>query len=193
MPFADYFSIAIVSSIWIASFPAFRRGGRFSLWGFIFAIIGIIGILSYFTHAQFIVWQANEVSKYLIPPYHSLSYFLFYAWMRLWAPYVISLIAALLGCAATGFLNKRFGGRFFKNEELYFIATGLFVSGHPGWIMYIVLVLAVYFLLSLSRFLFFRETAQRTSFYYYWLPLAACVIIAHMFFLRYEWYGNLII
>lgn len=202
MSIADYFSIAIISIIWIASFFAFRRGGRFPLpavalqsgakWGFAFFTFGIIIILIYNTYVQFITWRAHEISKYFIPPHNSINYFLFYVGMRLWLPYAISFTAGLLAFGAAVFLNKRFGGRFFEQEEPYYIAMGFFVSGHPGWIAYGVLFLAAYLLFSVFHVLFYRET-RRLSFYYGWLPLAALAIALNTVLMNYHWYNNFII
>ncbi len=194
MNIADYFSIAIVSIMWIASFLRVAEGRRFSFakWGTATAIMGIIVIVAYFTHAQFMLWRANEVSSYLLPPYHSLSYFLFYVWTRLWAPYAVSLTVGLLGFVVVKLLNKRFDGRFFEREELYYIATGLFVSGHPGWITYGILVLGTYLLFSIFYLLYFRDM-RRVSFYYSWLPLAVLAIVLNAFLLNYNWYNNFII
>ena len=155
--------------------------------------IGIVAITTfYLTREQFLTWRASELSKYFIPPYHTIGYFLLYALGRFWAPYIISLAAALLIGIIAWQGNKRRGGLLFEKEELYFLATGIFVVGHPAWILYIVVVLVFYFLLSTFYFLVSRRI-ERVSLYYYWLPLAAATIVLSIFLRHYDWYANFLI
>ena len=190
--FADYFSIIILGIFWIASFPAFRRGGRYTLGALISAVIGIILIASYTTYAQYGLWQGDEVSRYFLPPHAPISYFIYYAFTEFWAPHVISGIMAFAVFWAAYILNKKFQGQFFEREEIFFIATGMFLSGHPGWIAYMALICIFYFLFSLMHVFWFRAS-RRISFYYSWLPLAVLVISLNSFLLNYNWYGNLVI
>lgn len=212
MGIAEYFSIAILSIIWITSFSAFRREGRFPLpalapqsgakVGFALAIIGVIIIQCYYTRAQFLLWQGNEISTYLIPPYQSMRYFLFYVGTRFWAPYLVSGVVGLLGFLGARYANKKFGERFFENEEPQYFALGIFLASHPGWTFYLAIICIVYFLyaiiLNVKRCIpnpkpYILNAQRRVSFYYWWLPLAALAIIANAYLSGLNWYGNLII
>lgn len=196
-------SLMIILVLGILSSPRVAGRGHFlllRLGGWLFGIPALIiaGSTVYITYLQFMVWQNNPFSKYLLPPHASFQYFASYAFMHFWAPYLVSGIIGLMGFWVAGGLNKKFNERFFEREELYFLALGIFLTGHPGWVRYVIVVLLVYMLVSMSHSLVtIRHTpfviSQRSSFYYFWLPCAAATIIASAYMGQFSWYSNLII
>ena len=158
---------------------------------FIVSIFIIFLLLFYQSYQQFQIWSQNELSKFLLPPYQPLNYFLFYVGVRFFAQYLISLAAAFIFIIAAKFLNKKYKERFFYEEEFYLGAIGLFLSGHPGWLFYVISLLLIYLLMHLySLFIipaFLRlksqnlagrhNSSQRISLYWLWIPMAIFVIL----------------
>ena len=148
---------------------------------------------AYVSRAQFLAWHADTtLGVYLIPPYRGIGYFFRYAFVHFWLPYVISLLVALLFFIGAKWLNNRRNELLFEKEELYFLAIGIFVSGHPGWIFYLLIVFSAYLLASLISTLFYGPHT-RISFYYFWLPCAAVTVTLTAYLHEYAWYANLLI
>ncbi len=160
--------------------------------GFIFSIIIITGSALYQTRAQFLLWQGDTISQYLIPPYRGMSYFALYAFTHFWEAFVVSGIVGLICFWVAWVVNRRFGGRFFEDEELYYIALGIFLTGHPGWILYVFIVFIMYVIYSACATVIFHRM-ERVSFYYFWLPCAAATILASAYMMQFSWYSNLLL
>lgn len=197
MGIASQVSLLVILIVGILSSPRIAGRGYFllqRLGGWVFNIPAIImaGVALYLTHAQFSAWQGNEISKYLLPPHAPIAYFARYAFSRFWMPYVISGAMAFLIFWAAWMLNKKFGERFFEQEELYFLALGIFLTGHPGWILYVLITLVTYALYLILTALYTKEM-PRISFYYFWLPCAAITILASGYMTQFSWYANLLI
>jgi len=149
----------------------------------IFSIIAIFSLLVYFSYRQYIAWQAVEPSKFLLPPYQGINYFLGYIGARIFAPYLISLAAAILFLFSARKLNKKYEERFFEAEEPWFGALAIFLTGWPALLFYFIGLITFYFLLSTFYFLCYgKET--RVSLYSWWIPLAIIVIIINTYLIR---------
>ena len=144
---------------------------------FIFSIFSIFFLLLYQSYQQYQSWSQNEVSQYLLPPLQSINYFIFYAIARFFAPYLISLAVAILFLFSAKALNKKYQERFFKPEEPYFGAIAIFLTGHPGWLFYVVFIISAYLLIHFYSLLITHYSLQRISLYYLWIPTAIFVII----------------
>jgi len=197
MGIASQVSLLVVVVLGIMSSPIFNRRGHFLLRRFGGWVIGIpalimTGVALYLTHAQFSVWQNDPISKYLLPPYHSISYFIVYAGAHFWITYFISFVIAFVVYVIAAYMNARRGGIFFEKEELYFLPLGIFLTGHPGWILYMVITLFLYCALCVVRFAV-RKEMPRTSFYYFWLPCAAATIAANGYMTQFSWYSSLLL
>ena len=140
----------------------------------------IFSLLSYKSYQQYQIWQENDVSKYFLPPYQSVVYFIKYSFIHFFQKHLISLGAGLLFLGLANLLNNRFQKRFFEEEEPYLGALGLFTVGHPLWIFYFIAVMAIGVLGSLflkvssSKL---QALSRRFPFYYFWLPVAIIVMI----------------
>jgi hypothetical protein len=149
-------------------------------------VVGIIGTLAlalYYTHAQFIVWSTGGApSIYLVPPYSGISYMLFYAWWRFFAPYVLSGLLGLLFYYLATKLNQKYEERFFYPTEPAIIGFCIFTVGHPLWIAYLAGTLALFVCALLMRRYLFKNK-ERFAFYFLWLPVAA-VFLGALPFLR---------
>ena len=138
------------------------------------SVAAIFGIAFYWSFLQYDVWQKHPLSKFLLPPYQSLTYYLQYVGTRIVAPWTISLLAALLLSELASRLNRRYGERFFEREETGFLALGLFLSGYPGFIFYILLLLTFELLFSMYYTL---RGKGRAPLYYFWFPLSISAIL----------------
>ncbi len=159
-----------------------------SLWFkyiFIFSIIAIFASSFYFSYQQYQIWLKNDISKHLLPPYTGINYFIFYAFTRFFAPYLMSLAVAILFLFSAKILNKKYEERFFEPEEYYLGALAMFLSNHPGWLFYLVFLIFVYLLIHLYSLFIVHNSSFRISPYYLWIPTAIFVIIIN------SWLENL--
>ncbi len=160
---------------------------RLSKYFFAATIILIFIFLFFQSYQQYQLWLKNDISKHLLPPYRDINYFIFYSLTRFFGPYLISLAAGILFLFSAKILNKKYQERFFYPEEPYFGALAIFLTGHPGWLFYLVILIFIYLVLHLlsviGHWSFWK--GERLSLYYLWLPAAIFVIIIS------KWLGNL--
>lgn len=147
---------SVIKFLWVASF------------------VFILSVLSYWSWLQHEVWQSSPVMKYALPPYRGLYYFFSYVGVRFLGPWILAFLAALLVSRLAKKLNKRFEDRFFENEEIELMTLGIFLTGYPGFFIYLLLILGIGSLASLVYTLLSRG---RMPFYYFWMPLALFAII----------------
>lgn len=156
-------------------------------WFIFSAAVLIIGILeAYYVSAQYRLWSANELTKYLLPPYQGPSYFSFYIIKRLLAPFVISLPVALISSFLIFQLNRSFTFRFFYQEEPFLAAISIFLVGYPAFLFYLPLILLT--LLIVFVFFSLRYHSRRLPFLYLWVPTAILVIIISGWLSRFDWW-----
>lgn len=155
------------------------------------ACLIVFGYAVFLSYNQFIIWLTNPLSKYLLPPYQSINYFLFYVFGKFFATSLLSLFIGLFFFGVVGRLNKKYDGRFFEVEEPYLAGLGIFLSGHPGWLVYLAVLISFYLLLHLGRRLKGERNA-RVPLYHLWIPTALFVILINEFWLsRAFWWGLL--
>jgi len=138
----------------------------------------VLSIAGYFTYLQYESWSVNPLGKFYLPPHQGIDYFLFYTGTRIWGPWLIALAAAVLFGFLAHYFNRRFSERFFEQEEPWLFALGAFLTGYPGFLLYLVGVLFFGVLLSISYSLFSKGRAQL---YWLWLPSALFVILMVQF------------
>lgn len=143
---------------------------------FSFSVIIVFALLFYQSYLQYQAWISDEFSKHFLPPYQSISYFVFYVAMRFFAPYLISLAAALIFLFFAKKINKKYEERFFEPEEPWFGALAFFLLSHPGWLFYFVFIILIYFIVHLLLLAISRKSLV-ISLYYLWLPTAIFVIL----------------
>lgn len=161
--------------------------------GFWAVVAAVAVYAAHLSRAQFLLWHADaEGAARLLPPYSGMGYFVRYAFVHFWLQYVIAFVVAGIFFAGARWLNTRRGGMLFENEEPYFIAIGLFISGHPAWIFYLCFVFVTYLFVTLVGAFVYGAQA-RISFYYFWLPCAAVTIFLSAYLRAFTWYINLLI
>lgn len=164
---------------------------RTIFWSSVFGDFVALSVLSYF---QYQTWMIAAPSKFLLPPYQSSSYFLTYAGARFFAPYIISLIVAIIFLWMARSYNRRHSEQFFYLEEYYFLALGIFFAGQPGWIFYLFFLFIIAFFAHIG-IAAVRRTSDlamtndyRFSFYYFWLPVAVFVILIMQWLQQLSWF-----
>lgn len=141
------------------------------------AVLVVVAVLTITSHLQFAAWASGDpIAQRLVPPLGGHQYFLFYVWWRFWAPYAISFVVSGIFFLFAWFYNRRHGEQFFYDEEYYFIALGIFLSGQPGWILYIFAMILFVSLIAFIRRIFLHQM-DKFSLYDFWLPMAAFGIL----------------
>jgi len=167
-------------SILVAMLGASRFWSGRSLWFkyiFVFSIIAIFASNFYFSYLQYQTWLNNDFTKYFLPPYVSINYFIFYIFTRFFASYLISLGASVLFLFSAKILNKKYEERFFEPEEYYFGALSIFLSSHPGCFFYLIFLIFAYLLIHLYSSFIAHSSSFRISLYHLWIPVAIFVIL----------------
>ncbi|HOB89754.1 MAG TPA: hypothetical protein PKG74_00270 [Candidatus Colwellbacteria bacterium] len=150
---------------------------------FVFSIAVIFLVGLYYSFDLYSVWKTNPVTAAMLPPTSPINYFIFYVFVWAFAPYVLSLMAALVFFLAFRISNKKSGEKYFENEEPWFAATAIFLCSWPGWLVYLVCLILIYLLIHLfskikAKFLNQTPKSERIPLYYLWVPLAIFVIVA---------------
>lgn len=137
-------------------------------------IAGIFGSAFWASYAVYRDWSGSSLGVFFLPPYRSIDYFVDYAGQRILLPWVVALLAAVVAMKIAELGNYWCRGRFFEEEELWLVGIGVFLTGYPGFLFYLPLVLIAGLSMTLVSLL---RRGGRTPLYYVWLPLALFAII----------------
>lgn len=85
-----------------------------------------------------------------------LGYFIFYAWMKFWAPVILIIILAFVWWLILRFL-KKYKERFFEEGEVELGFLCALIVGWPLFVVFVPLVFVFVVLVSLVRMIFFKE------------------------------------
>ena len=165
------FILGLALGVQIFSRPFLVRRRKWFWWGS--AVIICAGAL-FLVWTQYRMWAAGEPGKFLLPPYRSIGYFFSYVGHRIFGQWLLSFLAGALGGYAAYRLNRRYGLRFFEDEEPWLFAMGILLAGYPGFLFYIPLVFLVGVLLTLAYTILRKG---RAPLYWLWLPLAIFAIL----------------
>jgi len=133
-------------------------------------------------------WANNSFTRSFLPPYNSINYFLLYSGFKFFFPYFLSLAVASLFIFWMKSANRKRGNIFFEKEEPYLAGLGIFLSGHPGWMIYLLTVVFCYLIIHLFQRLK-RIKNKRVPLYHLWIPVGLFVILINAFWLsRCSWW-----
>lgn len=105
---------------------------------------------------------------------------------------MVSLVMALIFLKLAQYFNKKHNEKFFEKEEPYFLALAMFLSGSPGWFLYLILILVASLLFAISHSLLAKKF-HRVSYYNFWLPLGLLAIALDRILLAYwPFYTNFV-
>ena len=166
------------------SFPAFFNFDIFVKISWMISLAGIFGYEIYLVVLQYLDWSKDPFSRMFLPPYRNISYFLVYSLPRIVGPSLIALFFSLLLWRAAKKLNENSGGGFFENPELKIFGLSIFLTGYPGFLIYLTLLIAAFlifnFIMSVYHITVKKtpiESLPKFSLYFFWLPAAIFAII----------------
>lgn len=141
-------------------------------------VVTIVGInLLIISGMYFYLWSNDGgVARYLLPPYHSANYFLFYSLTRVWSPYLISFALAILWVLVMRYENKKRGEQFFYPEEYLLALLSIGIVGWPSVIVFFLMFLIVFMIGSIMVTVIKGKEARMSS-QYLWIPVALSVIL----------------
>ncbi len=174
MSVADKFSIVVLFLLIGTQLSGRHFLSRYVKLCFFSAAAAMFGSAVYFSFFQYQAWKGNPMFVFLLPPHANWTYFASYVFSRFFSPLIVSLAFALALKRISEFLNKRYGERFLEKEESWLMAIGILMSGYPGFLIYLPLVLVSGLFLSLFYSVFKKE---RAPFFYLWLPTAVFAIL----------------
>lgn len=183
--------LAIIFAVQLIIPKAPARRGFFGILAFLFAGAVIFGTAVYQSWQQYLAWQSNDLSKLFLPPYQDWDYFVFYARVRFFNPYFLSLGLGLLALTVAKYFNKKYQERFFEPIEPYLLASSIFLVGHPLWLFYLIILLITSVLMSYVLCLMSKKKDYRLSFYYLWLPAAIFTILISRWLSMLPWWQTL--
>ncbi len=170
----DTISLVVLSFTWGAQ--VFLR----PLWICWLRGIWLVGVgaiaatTTYWAILQYRLWQGDSMGRFLLPPHQPITYYLTYVRDRIFLSWLIASAAAILLHLLVKRLNQRFGERFMEREEVDLLALGVFLTGYPFNLLYLVLLLGITIVWSLYCMLTGRG---RAPLYYLWLPAACAAIL----------------
>ncbi|GEM_PF-1148683 len=162
-------------------------------WIFVGATALVLGAASYLSYHYYISWQQGTITKFLLPPYQSWHYFANYALMQFFVHYAVSFVVAVIMWALIKIANQRFQDRFMHPEEMMLFVTAIFLTGHPGWLIYLALLLGASVFLAGFHFWKVEHEERRVSLYFLWIPMAiVALLVAEGLVTNFSWLGALI-
>ncbi len=144
--------------------------------GLIFAasVIAIFGAAFFSSYFLYENWTKGALTQFFLPPHQGWGYFYSTAGYKFFAPWLISLLAAIVLGRLGEVLNRRWGERFFETEEIWIMRLSFFLVGYPGLWFYTIFLLFVGAGLSAAYGVLAKG---RAPLYYLWLPLAIATIL----------------
>lgn len=127
---------------------------------------------------QYLIWKNNSFSKYLLPPYQNINYFLNYVYFHFWRDLffrILSLFLILIFLKIINFIFKR--DIFYDDEKILIIQLALFF-------VFPINILFVYFsffllLLIIGASIIIKKIPlnMKYSFKNYWLITAWIILL----------------
>lgn len=136
----------------------------------------------------FNLWLGHEFGKLFLPPYQDFTYFYFEALTRFFAPYIASFVFAILVLYVASWYNRKFDNKFFEKEEPYMAALSIFLTGHPGWILYLFVTFGAYLVFHTLIQLRPSMRGERLPLYHFWVPSAVFVILISEYVLAHNYF-----
>ncbi|MCL5733344.1 MAG: hypothetical protein M1334_01610 [Patescibacteria group bacterium] len=166
------------------SLSAFLNFDIFVKISWLISLASVFGYEIYLVVLQYLDWSKDPFSRMFLPPYRNISYFLIYSLPRIIGPSLIALFFSLLLWRAAKKLNDGSEGGFFENPELKIFGLSVFLTGYPGFLIYLALLVAVFLIFNFIMSIYhiaIKKTAIKSlpkfSLYFFWLPVAIFAII----------------
>jgi hypothetical protein len=180
-----FFVVTFGGQIFLRSF--IEKISRFIYW--FISVLSFVWV-AYLSFTQYFLWKFNEFSRFLLPPYQDIFYFIEYVGWRFFLPTLIVFLLSLIFIVLANKSNRLGGERFFHEGEIYIAALAFVGSGYPGVIIFILCFLLLFLVVSIFSSIFYGRE-QRTSPYYLWIPSALIAILITRLWLSDFWLWNL--
>ncbi len=144
------------------------------------SLAAIFATASWWSYLQYRYWASNEFTKAFLPPHQSIWYFIDRIIVReMVGPWFVALAAAALGFFALQYLNRRHGELFFEREEYLLFAIGIFFSGYPGFLIYVIFMMLGGLILTIT---YTSLRWGRAPLMNLWLPIAIFGILVRYWY-----------
>jgi hypothetical protein len=180
------YAISLITSFILLYFHFKNKTKYFLLTIFIFLFLFFLHcfLLTYF---QYKIWQNNPISKYLLPPYLTISYFFSYSYHHFYKNFLWRIISAIFILALVIILNKIFKDSLFYNEEYIIIPSSILLVDFPLNF----LIFFSGFLFLLFEHLFFKKIYEKISFKDYWIFVSIFFIILNILIIKKNYFLSL--
>lgn len=186
-----YFPISffILSFSTLVYFLKTNENKKLKIYLFILCLIFLLFILwSFFlSYYQYFIWKNNAISKFLLPPYQNLDYFLNYVYFRFWRDFIYRLLGSFFLFLFLVFINFIFKRDVFYKEEKILIIILSFVYFFPYNLFFIFSGFFVLLLIIMINLIFEKSTQRYFSFKNYWLFWGWLIFLSQpLFLMNYE-------
>jgi len=156
------------------SVPGDKREKKMSILIYVFVGFEIIYAAS-LSAAQYYVWSLSEFTRLLLPPTASIKYIIQYSFTHFWLGTFCAFFLSLLFYSLLSALKKKNENFFLPAEtQLGFLCA--LVSGWPGFVLYLPLLLVSTIIVSLARRLIAHQ--ERTTLGWPMILAAAVTLFA---------------
>lgn len=139
-------------------------------------------ILSYLQYLTFI---NNSLSKYLLPPYQSLNYFLSYVFYHYFKDLYFRILGSLINLILVIVLNFLFKKTLFYDEEHKLIFISSLLISYPFNILLVPIGLIIILIIHIKNLFFSKNLIfSKISIKNYWLFICFFIIILNIFFVN---------
>lgn len=138
--------------------------------------LSLVGIYRLFS--QYSIWKSSDLGQFLLSDYQ----FVFFTFIRILAPFLISVLVAFLFIWGLHWLNKRFKGNLFEREEPYLAATAIILIGYPALLFYFLVLGVVYLIWHVGSYIRLRKET-RLPLYNLWIFVGLVTLILSKYWL----------
>jgi hypothetical protein len=194
MQYDNYFWIAFfflfLTTIFYFSKVSEEKKNKIYLFLFYLTISVFVLWSLFLSLAQYFVWKNHQFSKYLLPPYQKIDYYLSYVYFHFWRDFIFRLIGVLIIILLMNFLNFVFRRDIFYDDEKILVPYFSLFFPFPYNTLFLFIGFFVLFLLITIKTITInlrtsdvRRFQKRGSFKQYWLYLALILFILQPFLL----------
>lgn len=190
------FFLLVITTIFVSKIEE-KQKSKYFLIAILLLLTVFIAKSTFLTVVQYLIWSQHPLSKYLLPPYQKIDYFIGYAFSRFWQDFFFRLLAALFTFILILVLNFSLRRDVFYDDEkfLMFYITLAFFFPYSLIIIFIgfLMLLLVWIVNLIKDFYFFSPDkkakklqeilSKRISFRNYWLVLTWLFLLIEPFFL----------
>lgn len=154
-------------------------------WKWIFIVVLVIFILwsLFLSYKQYLVWKTHPFSRYLLPPYQKINYFLDYTYYHFWRDLCFRLVGILIIFLLMNFISFLLKRDVFYDEEKILVPyLSLFFFFPYNLIFFFLGLFMLNFIIIVKNLITYKTIKLRKSevlysFKNYWVWLAWLMLI----------------